>query len=48
MITEGNKPDRLAARLGYELVGERVVLRFGPPTGSMPRFPTGAMPRLRG
>jgi hypothetical protein len=48
MITEGNKPDRLAARLGYELVGERVVLRFGPPTGPVPRFPTGAMPRLRG
>jgi hypothetical protein len=48
MITEGNKPDRLAARLGYELVGERVVLRFGPLTGPMPRFPTGPVPRLRG
>ena len=48
MITDGNRPDRLATRLGYELVGERAVLRFGPPTGPMPRFPTGPMPRLRG
>lgn len=48
MITDGIKPDRLAMRLGYELVGERAVLRFGPPTGPMPRFPTGPMPRLRG
>ena len=48
MITEGKKPDRLAARLGYELVGERVVLRFGPLTGPTPRFPTGPVPRLRG
>jgi len=48
MITEGKKPDRVAARLGYELVGERVVLRFGPLTGPTPRFPTGPVPRLRG
>jgi hypothetical protein len=48
MITDGNKPDRLAARLGFELVGERVVLRFGAPTGPLPRFPTGPIPRLRG
>ena len=47
MITDGNKPDRLAMRIGYELVGERAILRFGPPTGPMPRFPTGPMPRLR-
>jgi hypothetical protein len=48
MITEGNRPDRIAARIGYELISERTVLRFGAPTGPMPRFPTGAMPRLRG
>jgi hypothetical protein len=47
MITDGNRPDRLAVRIGYELVGERAILRFGPPTGPMPRFPTGPMPRLR-
>jgi hypothetical protein len=32
-------------RLGYQPIGERVVLRFGPPTGAQPRFPTGPMPR---
>ena len=47
MITDGNRPDRQAMRLGYEFVGERAVLRFGPATGSIPRVPTGPLPRLR-
>jgi len=48
---------RRAARLGYQLVGERAVLRFGSATGPlprlqsttrpMPRLPTGPLPRLR-
>ena len=47
MITDKNRPDRWGGRLGYQLVGERAVLRFGPVTGPMPRaHPTGAMPRL--
>jgi GNAT superfamily N-acetyltransferase len=48
LITEENRPQRLAARLGYELIGERAVLRFGPPTGPQPRLATGPQPRLRG
>jgi hypothetical protein len=56
MITDRNRPDRRVARLGYQLVGERAVLRFGPPTGPlpsaratgpMPRLPTGPLPRFR-
>ena len=57
LIANGTRSDRRAARLGYELVGERAVLRFGPSTGSlqklqsttrpMPRLPTGPLPRLR-
>jgi len=57
LIASGTRSDRRAARLGYELVGERAVLRFGPSTGSlqklqsttrpMPRLPTGPLPRLR-
>ena len=57
MIADGTRSDRRAARLGYQLVGERAVLRFGPATGSlprlqsttrpMPRLPTGPLPRLR-
>jgi hypothetical protein len=57
LIADGNRPDRQATRLGYQLVGERTVLRFGPATGSlprlqsatrpMPRLPTGPLPRLR-
>ena len=57
MIADGTRSDRRAARLGYHLVGERAVLRFGPATGSlprlqsttrpMPRLPTGPLPRLR-
>jgi hypothetical protein len=56
MITDTNRPNRGVARLGYQLVGERTVLRFGPPTGPlpgvrttgpMPRLPTGPLPRTR-
>ena len=56
LITDRNSPERQAARLGYELIGERAVLRFSPPTapiprvktGPMSRAQTGPMPRLRG
>jgi len=47
LITDSNRPHRQAAQLGYELIGERAVLRFGPATGSIPRVPTGPLPRLR-
>jgi hypothetical protein len=47
LITETNRPERLAARLGYQLIGERAILRFGPATGPMPRLSTGPMPRLQ-
>jgi len=56
MITDKNRSDRWGARLGYQLVSERAVLRFGPvtgpmprakQTGAMPRLPTGPLPRLR-
>jgi hypothetical protein len=57
LISSGTRSDRRAARLGYQLVGERAVLRFGPATGPlprlqsttrpMPRLPTGPLPRLR-
>jgi hypothetical protein len=47
MITDKSRPDRWSGRFGYQLVGERAVLRFGPVTGPMPRTqPSGAMPRL--
>jgi hypothetical protein len=55
MITDKNRSDRWGGRLGYQLVGERAVLRFGPvtgpiqrahPTGALPRLPTGPLPRL--
>ena len=47
MITDKNRSDRWGGRLGYQLVGERAVLRFGPVTGPIPRaHPSGAMPRL--
>jgi hypothetical protein len=47
MITDKNRPDRRGGRFGYQLVGERALLRFGPATGPMPRaHPSGAMPRL--
>jgi hypothetical protein len=47
LITDSNRPHRQAAQLGYELIGERAVLRFGPATGALPRLPTGPLPRLR-
>ena len=57
LIATGTKADRRAARLGYQLAGERAEVRFGPATGSlprlqtttrpMPRLPTGPLPRLR-
>jgi predicted GNAT family acetyltransferase len=47
LITDRNSPDRQAARLGYQLIGERAVLRFGPPTAPIPRVPTGPMARVR-
>jgi predicted GNAT family acetyltransferase len=46
LITDETSPQRLAARIGYELIGERAVLRFGPPTGPQPRLATGPQPRL--
>jgi len=55
MITDRNRPNQWATRLGYQLVSERAVLRFGPVTGPvprvhrtgpMPRLPTGPLPRL--
>jgi hypothetical protein len=47
MITDKNRPDRWGGRFGYQLLGERAVLRFGPVTGPLPRAqPSGAMPRL--
>jgi len=47
MITDRNRPDSWAIRLGYQLVNERTVLRFGPVTGPIPRMArTGPMPRL--
>jgi len=55
MITDRNRPNLWATRLGYQLVSERAVLRFGPVTGPvtrlhrtgpMPRLPTGPLPRL--
>ncbi|HVT66153.1 MAG TPA: hypothetical protein VHF26_00280, partial [Trebonia sp.] len=46
IITDSSRPDRWGGRLGYELVGERTVLRFGPATGAVPRLPTGRSPRL--
>jgi len=47
LITDRNSPERQAARLGYQLIGERAVLRFGPPTAPMPRLQTGPMARVR-
>jgi hypothetical protein len=57
LIADGNRSDRQVTRLGFQLVGERTVLRFGPSTGPqpklpsntrpMPRLPTGPLPRLR-
>jgi hypothetical protein len=47
MITDRNRPNLWATRLGYQLVSERAVLRFSPATGGLPRVHrTGPMPRL--
>ena len=47
MITDKNRPDHWGGRFGYQVVSERAVLRFGPATGAMPRTPsTRSMPRL--
>ena len=47
MVTDKSRPDRWSGRFGYQLVGERAVLRFGPVTGPLPRAqPSGALPRL--
>ena len=47
LITDSNSPERQAARLGYQLIGERIVLRFGPPTAPLQRLQTGPLARLR-
>jgi hypothetical protein len=53
LITDRVRPMRSASRLGFELLEERAVLSFGPPTGPIPRVTgpqprvTGPMPRLR-
>lgn len=47
LITDGVRPMRQTSRLGFEMVAERTVLSFGPPTGPLPRV-TGPMPRLTG
>ena len=55
MITDKNRSDHWGGRFGYQLISERAVLRFGPASGaiprvnstnSMPRLPTGPLPRL--
>jgi hypothetical protein len=46
LITDTTSPDRQASRLGYQLIGERTVLRFGPATGPIPRVQTGPMARV--
>jgi hypothetical protein len=46
MITDRNRSDRWGGRIGYQLIDERAVLRFGPPTGPHPRIFTGPLPRL--
>ena len=49
LISDGNRPGRWGSRLGYQLVGQRTVLRFGPATGSQRRLQaTSPMPRLPG
>lgn len=50
LITDRNSPDRQAARLGYQLIGERAVLRFSQPSapaGPVPRVKTGPLPRVK-
>jgi hypothetical protein len=47
LISDRTSPMRRANILGYEMASERVQVKFGPPTGPMPRL-TGSMPRLTG
>jgi hypothetical protein len=47
LITDRTSPVLRARGLGYELASERVQLKFGPPTGPMPRL-SGPPSRLRG
>ncbi len=47
LISDRTSPMRRADLLGYEMASERVQVKFGPPTGPMPRL-AGAMPRLTG
>lgn len=47
LITDLAGLQRRIARLRYELIEERSLLSFGPPTGPIPRSRTGPMPRLR-
>jgi hypothetical protein len=47
LITDTTSPDRQASRLGYQLIGERAVLRFGSPTGPLQRVQTGPMQRVK-
>lgn len=46
VITDRARPLRRTGRLGYELIGERALLSFGPATRPIPRV-TGQLPRLR-
>jgi len=46
LITNLGSPAGNALRMGYQPIGERVVLSFGPPTGPQPRYQTGPLPRL--
>jgi hypothetical protein len=46
LITDMNRPERGVSRFGYQFIGERAVLRFGPQTGPLPKLRTGPMPRL--
>jgi hypothetical protein len=47
LITDRNRPEHWGGLAGYQLVGERTVLRFGPATGPAPRLrATGPMPRM--
>jgi hypothetical protein len=47
LISDRTSPLRRASSLGYEMASERVQVKFGPPTGPMPRM-TGPMPRMTG
>ncbi|HWG01249.1 MAG TPA: hypothetical protein VG164_05310 [Trebonia sp.] len=46
VITDRARPLRWAARLGFEMIGDRAVLSFGLPSGPMPRL-SGPLPWIR-